>query len=304
MIADDDDVLTDPIGGWTWTFGLDHDPDPAEPRAVLLPGRVDAPPSIMDGSSVVGQFVSQADAVKAADALAGICIAETVILPGQPLLYGDEGDEESLRAVMEQLAAAGARDAFITDADTGYMHSIDIRAHCESRDQALAIGRQMAWVSPPFNKGLIKPWAPGRKLTEDQVRARMYVARLERSDRPPRDELESKIREIWRTWREDQLRYASRLMSGTTAVEMSGLDDIVTAMDERKADLAVFLGTETEEWGAPWYLHWQVVVENNDVCLSSVWCASIATGFPALVRWLNGSGVNSARYSIYNLMRP
>jgi hypothetical protein len=26
----------------------------------------------------------------------------------------------------------------------------------------------MAWVSPPFNEGLIRPWAPGRKLTEDQ----------------------------------------------------------------------------------------------------------------------------------------
>jgi hypothetical protein len=202
------------------------------------------------------------------------------------------------------LIAAGARDAFITDADTGYLHSIDIRAHCENRTQALAIGRQMAWVSPPFNEGLIKPWAPRRKLTEDQVRARMYVAGFERSDRPPRDELESTIWEIWRTWREDQLRSASRFMAGATGLEASALDDIVTSMHERRAALDVFLGTEAEESGAPWYLHWQVFVDNNDVCLSSVWCASIATGFPALVRWLNESGVNSAKYSVYNLMRP
>lgn len=304
MIADHDDVLTDPIGGWTWTFGLDHDPDPAEPSSVLLPGRVDPPPSSRDGSSAVGQFASQSAAATAADALAGICVAETVILPGQPYHLGDEAEQDTLRAVIDQLIAAGARDAFITDADTGYLHSIDIRAHCENRDQALAIGRQMAWVSPPFNAGLIKPWAPGRKLTEDQVRARLYVASLERSDRPPRDELESKIWEIWHAWREDQLRSASRLVAGATGLDTSGLDDIVTAMQERKAALDVFLGTEAEEWGAPWYLHWQVVVENNDVCLSSVWCASIATGFPALVRWLNESGVESAKYSVYNLMRP
>jgi hypothetical protein len=30
----------------------------------------------------------------------------------------------------------------------------------------------------------------------------------------------------------------------------------------------------------------------------------IATGFPALVRWLHESGVKSATYSVYNRMRP
>jgi hypothetical protein len=50
------------------------------------------------------------------------------------------------------------------------MHHIDIRAHCEDRDQALALGRQMVPISPPFNEGLIKPWAPGRKLTEDRCK--------------------------------------------------------------------------------------------------------------------------------------
>jgi hypothetical protein len=303
VIARHDDVLTKPIR-WTWTFGLDHDPDPAEPSSVLLPGRVDAPASERGGASAVGQFASQSAAATAADALGGTCIAETVILPGQPYHLGDEAEQNTLRAVIDQLIAAGARDAFITDADTGYMHSIDIRAHCENRDLALAVGRQMAWVSAPFNQGLIKPWAPGRKLTEDQVRARMYVASLERSDQPPGDELESKIWAIWRTWREDQLRSLSRFMAGATGLEASGLDDIATSMQERKAALDVFLGTEPEESGMPWYLQWQVMVENNDVCLSSVWCASIATGFPALVRWLNESGVNSAKYSVYNLMRP
>jgi hypothetical protein len=304
VIARHDDVLTKPVR-WTWTFGLDHDPDPAEPTSVLLPGRVDPPASDRDGASAVGQFASQSAAAAAADALAGICIAETVILPGQPLLYGDEGgDDAALRFVIDQLLAAGARDAFITDADTGYMHSIDIRAHCEDRDQALSIGRQMVVISPPFHEGLIKPWGPGRKLTEDQVRARMYVASLERSDRPPRDELESKIWEIWRTWREDQLRSVSRFMAGATGLEATALDDIVASMHERKAALDAFLGAEPEESGTPLFLHWQVMVENNDLCLSSVWCASIATGFPALIRWLHESGVNSAKYSVYNLMRP
>src|SRR5712692_2871057 len=138
MIGDHDDVLTDPVRGWTWSFGIDD--DPVEPNSVLLPGRVDAPASSRDGCSAVGQFASQSAAATAADALAGICVAETVVLPGQPLLYGDGGDENTLRAVIDQLIATGARYAFMTDADTGYMHSIDIRAQCQDRDQALAIG--------------------------------------------------------------------------------------------------------------------------------------------------------------------
>jgi len=214
MIADHDDVLTDPVRGWTWSFGMDD--EPAEPSSVLLPGRVDAPSSSRDGSSAVGQFRSESAAATAADALAGICVSETVILPGQPYPWGDEADQDTLRAVTGQLIAAGAHDAFITDADTGYLHSIDIRAHCDDRDLALAIGRRMVPMSPPFHEGLIKAWAPGRKLTEDQVRARMYVASLERSDRPPRDELESKIWAIWRAWREDQLRAANQHVADPT----------------------------------------------------------------------------------------
>ncbi len=303
MIADHDDVLTDPVHGWTWSFGM-HD-DPAEPSSVLLPGRVDAPASSRDGCSAVGQFASQSAAATAANALAGICVAETVILAGQPYPWDDEAEQDTVPAVIDQLTAAGARDAFITDADTGYMHSIDIRAHCEDRDQALAIGRQMVPISPPFHEGLIKPWAPGRKLTHDQVRARMYVASLERSDRPPLDELESKVWSIWRAWREDQLRAANQYVAVPTLGDISAaMGDISDAMQKHKVALDVFLGAETEEWGSPWYLGWQVVVENNDVCLSSVWCMHIATGFPALVRWLDDSGVKSATYSLYNRMRP
>jgi len=302
MTTDHDDVLTDPIGGWTWTFDMDH--DPVEPSSVLLPGRVDAPALGRDGSSAVGRFASQSTAATAADALTGICIAETVILPGQPSPGGDEADQDTLRAVIDQLIAAGALDAFITDADTGYSTLLDIRAQCQNRDEALAIGRQMVPISPPFHQGLIRPWAPGRKLTEDQVRARMYLASLERSDRQPRDELESKIWEIWRAWREDQSRVASRLVADATGLHVNAVEDITAAIQKRKAALHLVLGTEAEEWGSPWYLDWQVVVENNELCLSSVWFMRIATAFPALVRWLNDSGVNSAKYSLYNLMRP
>jgi hypothetical protein len=94
VITRHDDVLTKP-DRWTWTFGLDHDPDPAEPSSVLLPGRVDAPPSSRNGSSAVGQFASQAEAAKAADALAGVCVSETVILPGQPYHLGDEAEQNT-----------------------------------------------------------------------------------------------------------------------------------------------------------------------------------------------------------------
>src|SRR5207249_2118982 len=301
MIADNDDVLTDPVRGWTWSFGMDD--DPVEPSFVLLPGRVDGPAS-GDGCSAVGQFASQAAAATAADALAGICVAETVILPGQPYPRNDEAHLDTVPAVIDRLTVTGARDAFITDADTGYMHSIDIRAHCADRDHALAIGRQMVPISPPFHEGLIRPRAPGRKLTKDQVRARMYVASLERFDRPPRDELESAIWAIWRAWRADQLRATNRYVAGSTGLNASALGDIGSAMQKHKVAMGVFLGTETEESGSPWYLAWRVLVENNDVCLSSVWCTHIAMGFPALVRWLDASGVKSAKYSIYNRMRP
>src|SRR5438094_7518449 len=74
MIADNDDVLTDPVRGLTWSFGMDD--DPVEPSFVLLPGRVDGPASSGDGCSAVGQFASQAAAATAADALAGICVAK------------------------------------------------------------------------------------------------------------------------------------------------------------------------------------------------------------------------------------
>src|SRR5437867_7078001 len=85
MIADNDDVLTDPVRGWTWSFGMDD--DPVEPSFVLLPGRVDGPAS-GDGCSAVGQFASQAAAATAADALAGICVAENRHSPGSALPQG------------------------------------------------------------------------------------------------------------------------------------------------------------------------------------------------------------------------
>jgi hypothetical protein len=78
VIAKDDDVLTKPIR-WSWTAGMEH--DPVEPRSQLLPGRADAPAPTADGCSAVGQFESQSAAAAAADALSGICVAETVILP-------------------------------------------------------------------------------------------------------------------------------------------------------------------------------------------------------------------------------
>lgn len=48
----------------------------------------------------------------------------------------------------------------------------------------------------------------------------------------------------------------------------------------------------------------EVIIDESDVCLSSIWCQHAAAGFPALVRWLKDSGVQGAKYSIYNLMRP
>ena len=144
MIGEHDDVLTNPdfppYSSWSWTLGMEHDPE--EPKSALLPARVDAPPSSVEGSTAVGQFASASAAAGAADTLDGICVAETVMLPGLP--DPASPTREELAVVIDQLKAAGARKAFITDGDTGYMHSFDIRAQCESRDLALAIGRQMA----------------------------------------------------------------------------------------------------------------------------------------------------------------
>jgi hypothetical protein len=301
VIADYDDVLTNPSFPphqlWSWTLGMEHDPE--EPSSVLLPGRVDQPASNVEGSTAVGQFGTASAAAAAANALSGICVAATVILPGQP--YPASPGQEKLGVVIDQLKAAGAREAFITDADTGYLHSFDIRAHCESQDLALAIGRQMApIVWAPWFGGLIRPWAPGRKLGEDHVRARMYIASLWRgSDRSPRGELESKIWELWRAWQGDQQRAVSQHFAGA-AVD----DKLTDALNKYPAALHSLLGEEPEEPGMPWYVRWDVFVDGNDVCLSSVWCSHFATGFPALVRWLHESGVRSARYSLYNLMRP
>lgn len=297
MVEDDDDVLTDPPG-WTWTEGPDH--DPVEPTWPLLPGRVDRPASIHEGSSAVGQFDTHSAAAAAADVLSSICVAQTVILPGQPYPWGGPADQDILTAVIDQLNGAGSRDAFITDADTGYYTQLDIRAHCTTRGEALAIGRQMAPIEwPPWLRGLIKPWAPGRKLSEEHVRARLYIASLwRRSDRKPRDELESKIWEVWRAWREEQDEVASQLLTGAGTNEGSK-----STMEAYVASLHSMLGEEPEEWGLPWYLSWQIRVDNADVCLSFVSC-HVATGFPALVRWLRESGVESANYAVYNLMRP
>jgi hypothetical protein len=301
MIGDYDDVLTNPdfppYSSWSWTLGMEHDPE--EPKSALLPARVDGPPSSVEGSTAVGQFDSASAAATAADALAAICVADTVILPGQP--DPASPGREKLASVIDQLKAAGAREAFITDADTGYMHAFDIRAQCDSRDLALTIGRQMApIVWAPWFRGLIRPWAPGRKLSENHVRARMYVASLwRRSDRPPRDELESKIWELWRAWQGDQQRAVSEHFAGA-AVD----DELTAALKKYPAVLHSLLGEEPEEPGMPWYVHWDILVDGNDVCLSSVWCVHFATGFPALVGWLNTSGVRSAKYSLYNLMRP
>ena len=298
MIADHDDVLTEPID-WTWTFGDEH--DPVEPSSVLLPGRVDAPASNLEGSSAIGQFDSQPQAAAAADALSGMCVGQTVILPNQPNPWGDEADQNTIRVVIDQLTAAGARDAFITDEDTGSLTWFDIRARCEHRDEALAIGRQMAPIMwPPWVKGLIKPWAPGRRLSEQQVRARMYIARLWRhSDRQPRDEFESKIWQIWRAWQELQETAANQLVAGVPIDE-----ELAAAGRKHEATLRSMLGEEAEVRGSPWYLQWKVLVEDNDVCLSWVWYMHVAAGFPALVRWLDQSGVQSAKYAVYNLTRP
>ena len=298
MIADYDDVLTEPID-WTWTLGDEH--DPVEPSLVLLPGRVDPPASELGGSSAFGQFDSQREAATAADALSGICVGQTVILPNQPYPWGDEADQKTLRAVIDQLTASGARDAFITDADTGSLTYFDIRARCEHRDEALAIGRQMAPIMwPPWLQGLIKPWAPGRRLTEEQVRARMYIAHLRRrSNRQPQDEFEWKIWDVWQAWQQDQEKAAAQLVAGAIVDHQL---EIKVHTDE--ATLHAMLGEEPEEWGLPWHLHWQVLVDGKDVCLSSIWCQHAAAGFPALVTWLSDNGVQSAKYSVYNLRRP
>jgi hypothetical protein len=293
----DDYVLTDPTD-WTWTFGLEH--EPAEPNSVLLPGRVDAPASKVEGSSVIGQFNSQPAAAAAADALSGICVSETVILPNQPYPW-DEHADATLAAVIDQFKDKGARDVFVTDADTGYLTQFDIRAHCENREQALAIGRQMAPILwPPWVNGLIKPWAPGRRLTGEQVRARMYIASLwGRSNRQPQDEFESKIWDIWQAWQQDQKKTAAKLVAGATVDDQPAIKG-----HEFEADLHAMLGEEPEEWGLPWNLQWKVLIDEKDVCLSSISCQHAAASFPALVRWLKDSGVRSAEYSVYNLIRP
>jgi hypothetical protein len=215
-----------------------------------------------------------------------------------------------LTAAIDQLIGAGAHAAFITNADTGYHHAVDIRAHCETREQALAIGRQMAPIPAQYQSGLIQPWAPGRKLNEDQVRARMYLASLVgrggRADdvvaaapRLPGDELESKIWQIVRGWYEDHERLVS--LTGSDPVARGESE---AAFEKHMAAVRSLLGVEAEELDSRWYLHWDVLVENNDVCLSSVWCMTFAAGFPALVRWLRENGVRSANYAVYNLMRP
>jgi hypothetical protein len=293
----DDHVLTNPTD-WRWTLDLDH--EPAEPESLLLPGRVDAPASNLEGSSVLGQFDSQPAAAAAADASSGICVSQTVILPNQPYPW-DENANRTLAAVIDQLKGEGARDAFVTDADTGYLTLFDIRAHCENREQALEIGRQMAPISwAPWVNGLIKPWAPGRRLTEEQVRARMYIANLwERSNRHPQDEFESKIWDLWQAWQEVQEKAAAGYLAGVS-------EDPQLAIRGQECESALhgMLGEESEEWGLPWYLQWKVLIDEKDVCLSWVWCQHASAGFPALVRWLKDSGVRSAEYSVYNLMQP
>lgn len=154
-IGEHDDVLTNPdfppYSSWSWTLGMEHDPE--EPTSALLTARADAPPSSVEGSTAVGQFDSGSAAAAAANTLAGICVADTVILPGQP--NPASPGREKLAVVIDQLRSAGDREAFIIDADTGYIHAFDIRAHCESRDPSSHLATDRKREASPL--GLNRP---------------------------------------------------------------------------------------------------------------------------------------------------
>jgi len=221
-----------------------------------------------------------------------------------PTLGTTKRTEIPFPTVIDRLAAAGARDAFITDTDTGYMHSIDIRAHCEDRDQALAIARQMVPISPPFHEGLIKPWAPGRKLTKTRwERACMSQA----SSAPIGHREMSWSRRSGRSARMERGPVEScKSVCGRPrwfASKCGG--DIWAAMQKHKVALDVFSRDRVRGMGFT-LVSGMAGSRREQRCLPcrpSVY-AHRRQDFLRLFRWLDESGVKSATYSLYNRMRP
>lgn len=305
-----DDVLTNP-DGWHWSLGMEH--EPVEPVTQLLPGRVDGPPAPDNQvCCVVGQFETARAAADAANALAGLCVSNTVILPGLPD-PGAEGGNLKLGDAIDRLHSLGAGDAFVADADTGYMQHVDIRADCGSRERALEIGRQLVVVPSPFDRDLLPPWAPGNLPTEAQFRARLYIAALARVDRttweyidrPPRDEAEVELHDIWQRYVAGHRELARTAKYPTTLEELRiSVERATTFFDSHRRALAPFLGAAPQADRSLWAAGYQLRVDDNYLCLGNLWFVNFASGFPSVVAWLQRCNVERALYSIYNLMRP
>jgi len=303
-----DDVLTHP-DGWDSALGLDH--DPAEPTTELLPGRVDTVPAPDYGvCCAVGQFDSARAGAKAADAVSGVCVSRTVIVPGLPLPEL-ESDNHRLTDALEQLRALGAKNPFIGDADTGYLQVVDIRADFGTHDRAIDIGRQLARVPSPFDRGLIPPWAPGNLLMDAQVRARLYLAALGRVDRttreyidrPPRDRLEHQLHELWRRYVDEQNDAVRNYLypDRNEAIDAS-FERANARFNSYRDAFGPFLGAERQD--SHWFADYQLRVEDRFLCLGHLWFVCFASAFPTCVAWLAGSGAERADYSLYNFMRP
>lgn len=262
--------------------------DQAEPSRVLLPGRVDPPPDLPSPTTnhahLLATFRTSDEASEVASRRDAIVVGSTAIVPrlpeGEDDDWWDLEDDYERYPLLAELEDEGA-DALVYEEGGGYLLYVDIRATAPDEERALAIGRRLFCPDYPVSR-LKLPWAPGETVSDDEVRARLYlITLLQNGQTPPEDDVE---------------RAVAAAFDPTTGV-----------VGDRPA-LEVLLGVSrdpsADSGRSRFFAQLYVKVEGPDVLIGEILFTEVPLGFPALVGWLRDQGVQQARYDIWNIERP
>lgn len=270
-----------------WAEGMEH--DQSEPSRILLPGRVDPPPDLppvaTNQAHLLATFPTSDDAAEVAARRGGIVVGCTAIFPRLPQGpdedWWDLEDEHERFPMLAELEAEGA-DALVYEEGGGYLLYVDIRATAPNDERALAIGRRLFFPEYPVS-GQKRPWAPGEVVSEDEVRARLYLfTLLQDGPTPPGDDVERAVAAAFPD-------PANRVVADSSALE--GL-------------LGVSRAPSAGPGPTSWFAHLEAKVDGADVLIGGIWFSNVPLGFPALVGWLRNEDIQEARYDIWKVERP